>query len=82
MKLIDIAVACISITKVFGSENLHSDSHEDKEFEDNVHYLHYLQRFGISFDTVEEIEFRKAIYLQNDAKIEKHNKEHADEAGY
>lgn len=45
----------------------------------DIEYMSYLTRFGKTYGTKEEFDFRKAIYEENMAKIQAHNAANASE---
>ena len=81
MKLLEIAANLLCVTYALDNHEIQSNRDYDSEFLDNMHFLHYCAREGIEYVIGEEFEYRKSIYLQNDAWINKWNRENAD-AGF
>ena len=77
MKLSVISTTLPALTGAQSTAAIEAGRH-DNEFEDNMHFLHFVHEHGLSFDTAVEFDFRKNLFLEKDSKIKAFMEEHPE----
>ena len=81
MKLSVISTTIACLANASDNSETQSDRH-DASFEENMHFLHYVHEHGATFDTTEEFEYRKQLFLKKDAFIRAYNEDLGPDADY